>query len=258
MTDLLVPVVDAGVREAVSAPAEGIRKGRPEEGHGTRPVRPAGGDDGLPLPHRLRHHAPPVPPALHIVRRPAGTADRRGKMAAAVLAVEPDYIQVLQEPLTLEETPEYQFFSSRPEWAGAETRRAFLREFDDSLDGWTSKLVDIKSGNEAVLARAVREGPRRAPRRPFQRRSDPAGPRSLAEPAPGRDAQPVERLEALPDARPPRVHVPEEDLPHGGLAGPAPPDDAGFPAGPGGPPDRRSRRRDARSDPGGRPDRPPL
>jgi flavin-dependent thymidylate synthase len=157
MTDLLVPVVDAEFAKRFPRRRKGFEKDvRKKAMELARYVLPVATTaclyhtvSGITL---LRYHRLCISYDAPLEQRIVVE-----KMAAAVLAVEPDYIQVLQEPLTLEETPEYQFFSSRPEWAGAETRRAFLREFDDSLDGWTSKLVDIKSGNEAVLARAVRE-----------------------------------------------------------------------------------------------------
>jgi len=61
---------------------------------------------------------------------------------------------LLEEPVVLEETPEYSAFSSL---AGREAAGDFARRFDESLEGRTSKLVDYKIRNEETVADAVRQ-----------------------------------------------------------------------------------------------------
>ncbi|MSR46449.1 MAG: FAD-dependent thymidylate synthase [Planctomycetes bacterium] len=78
-------------------------------------------------------------------------------MVAAVLRHDPLFEQVVEDPLALEETPEWRAFRS---FAGARENGAaaeFRREFDASLEGRTSKLVAWKHGQEALLAASVRE-----------------------------------------------------------------------------------------------------
>ena len=76
-------------------------------------------------------------------------------MVAEVLRHDPLYASVLQDPIPLEETPEYAAFQALPRIRpGA---RAFREEFDRELGGRVSRLVDWKANNEDVLASAVRE-----------------------------------------------------------------------------------------------------
>lgn len=79
------------------------------------------------------------------------------KMVDELLRLDPLYEMVLEEPLDLEYTPEARFFESRPELDSLQYRSQFLKEFDNSLDGKVSKLVDYKINNEKVLADSVRE-----------------------------------------------------------------------------------------------------
>jgi flavin-dependent thymidylate synthase len=80
-----------------------------------------------------------------------------GAMVDALLANDPSYKAVLEEPLPLEETPEWQHFASRPAPVREADARAFAAEFDRELDGKVSKLVDRKPHNEQAVAQAVRE-----------------------------------------------------------------------------------------------------
>ncbi len=80
-----------------------------------------------------------------------------GKMVTALLEACPDYRLVLEEPIPLEEMPEARFFATRTPDRGHRATRAFLSEFDDSLKGRTSRLIDHKAHNESLLAQAVRE-----------------------------------------------------------------------------------------------------
>src|SRR5262249_10586108 len=79
------------------------------------------------------------------------------RMIEEVLKVDPDFGKDLKDPMPLEETPEYAFFESR-HLNGNRFRDAktFLREFDGSLEGHVSKLVDYKQNAETVFAQAVR------------------------------------------------------------------------------------------------------
>ena len=80
-----------------------------------------------------------------------------GRMVEALLGVDSEYSRLLEEPIPTEKTPEARFFALRPDLAGGESRRAFVREFDASLDGKVSRLVDWKLRGEEESARAVRE-----------------------------------------------------------------------------------------------------
>jgi thymidylate synthase ThyX len=80
-----------------------------------------------------------------------------GKMVDALLAIDPEYGRLLEEPIAEEDTPEARFFAERPELTGTAVRREFLAEFDASLDGRLSKLVDWKARAEEETANAVRE-----------------------------------------------------------------------------------------------------
>ncbi|NLC55621.1 MAG: FAD-dependent thymidylate synthase [Armatimonadetes bacterium] len=78
-----------------------------------------------------------------------------GKMVECLLAAEPEYARLYDEPIPLEETPEHAFVASR---TAAETRpAAFRAEFDASLEGHVSRLVDWKTNHETILAQSVRE-----------------------------------------------------------------------------------------------------
>jgi flavin-dependent thymidylate synthase len=77
------------------------------------------------------------------------------RMVEEVLARDPLYANVLQDPIPLEETPEWAHFQT-PDSRGRDDG-AFRREFDADLNGRVSRLVDWKANNEEVLAAAVRE-----------------------------------------------------------------------------------------------------
>jgi flavin-dependent thymidylate synthase len=87
---------------------------------------------------------------------PTEQRDVVGKMVDEVLRHDPLYRTVLQDPIPLEETPEYALFESQAR-TGAAASRAFREEFDRELSGRVSRLVDWKANNEEVLASAVRE-----------------------------------------------------------------------------------------------------
>lgn len=77
------------------------------------------------------------------------------RMIEAVLAVEPLYARVLEDPRPLEDTPEFRAFSALGNVAARSAE--FRREFDESLGGRISRLVDWKARNEETLAESVRE-----------------------------------------------------------------------------------------------------
>jgi len=81
-------------------------------------------------------------------------------MVEALLEADPLYRAILEEPVPLEETPEWRFFtetSSGPNGARRDATRDFVAEFDAALEGRVSRLVDRKPGNESMVASAVRE-----------------------------------------------------------------------------------------------------
>jgi thymidylate synthase ThyX len=78
-----------------------------------------------------------------------------GKMVRLLLEAEPKFKVILEEPLEHDVIPEVELFSSLHQ--GSEHTRTFIDEFDQSLDGNVSKLIDWKANNEAVLAASVRE-----------------------------------------------------------------------------------------------------
>jgi thymidylate synthase ThyX len=83
-------------------------------------------------------------------------------MVEALLEHDPGYATILEEPLPLEETPEYRLLNGGNGGSAANGRAparaaAFRDDFDRSLEGRVSRLVDWGSRNEEVLADAVRE-----------------------------------------------------------------------------------------------------
>ncbi len=85
-------------------------------------------------------------------------------MVDALLDHDADYARILEEPLPLEETVEFRLLqgeNGRPSANGGDVpgagARAFRDEFDRTLEGRVSRLVDWGVRNEEVLADAVRE-----------------------------------------------------------------------------------------------------
>ena len=78
-----------------------------------------------------------------------------GRMVDELLRVEPGYQAVLEAPLTPEEAVEGRMLESLK--ATDVSRREFRREFDASLGGKVSKLVDWSQNAERTLADSVRE-----------------------------------------------------------------------------------------------------
>jgi thymidylate synthase ThyX len=96
---------------------------------------------------------------------PREQRDVVGRMVRLLLEHDPLFETLLEEPLSLEETPEFAFFQTlgvvgAGDAAAAERTRlasASAREFDAALGGRVSRLVDWKTGNERSVAQAVRE-----------------------------------------------------------------------------------------------------
>ncbi len=82
-----------------------------------------------------------------------------GKMVDALLALDPLFRTILEEPLPLEETPEFAFYAAATGGHGdlGALRDQAAKEFDASLGGRVSRLVDWKARNEETVASAVRE-----------------------------------------------------------------------------------------------------
>ncbi|MFB0516255.1 MAG: FAD-dependent thymidylate synthase [Candidatus Neomarinimicrobiota bacterium] len=75
-----------------------------------------------------------------------------GRMVQAVLEYDPGYELILQEPLGQEDFVEFPWLEESPA-----PSPGFKEEFDASLGGRISRLVDYKADGERVLASAVRE-----------------------------------------------------------------------------------------------------
>jgi len=78
-----------------------------------------------------------------------------GRMVEEVLAVEPEYANLLEEPLPIESTPEFAARALIAESGGPDP--GFAARFDAGLEGRTSKLVDWKHNAEATVAESARE-----------------------------------------------------------------------------------------------------
>lgn len=86
---------------------------------------------------------------------PQETRDLVGAMIRLLLDYDPEFREILQEPMLLEETPEYDHFQKF--WEGNRPDQSFIAEFDESLDGRVSKLIGWTGQAESVLAASVRE-----------------------------------------------------------------------------------------------------
>lgn len=79
-------------------------------------------------------------------------------MVDELLAREPEFSSILQEPLPLEKTPEFQYFQQQGlEHVDMENARRMTAEFDAQLNGATSVLTDWGARNEESVSSAVRE-----------------------------------------------------------------------------------------------------
>lgn len=77
------------------------------------------------------------------------------KMVEEVQKWDPEFLKNAEDPLPIEESPEYTFFSSS--FSGSQSQpELFIQDFDDSLLGYSSHLVDYKIHSEKVMASSVR------------------------------------------------------------------------------------------------------
>jgi thymidylate synthase ThyX len=79
-----------------------------------------------------------------------------GRMVEELLALDPSYAAIVEEPIPPDEMVEVRALrAAAPD--GEAGRRSFLREFDAGLEGRVSRLVDCPARNEETLAASVRE-----------------------------------------------------------------------------------------------------
>jgi thymidylate synthase ThyX len=79
------------------------------------------------------------------------------RMVEEVGKIDPRFMELAEDPIPLEETLEHHVLAEFHEaWRRQETTQQFLDEFDQALDGQTSRLVDYKIHAEASMAQAVR------------------------------------------------------------------------------------------------------
>lgn len=88
---------------------------------------------------------------------PAETRAIVEEMAAQVLAHDPEYEVMLQGPLDAGAAPEDSYLSNQPEVLDGARAAAFRAEFDASLDGRVSRLVDWSASAESTVADSVRQ-----------------------------------------------------------------------------------------------------
>ncbi|MCJ8343968.1 FAD-dependent thymidylate synthase [bacterium] len=74
-------------------------------------------------------------------------------MMDQVVQLDPKIKEILQEPMDLTQTPEYQFMQQFEK----SNAQQFNQEFDEDLQGDYSKLVDYKINGEKTLARSIRQ-----------------------------------------------------------------------------------------------------
>lgn len=77
-------------------------------------------------------------------------------MLEEVLKQDPEFKLELQDPIPLENTPEFTFLNTQPLQRAQKTEK-FIEEFDKSLEGKISKLTDYKIHAPQTLANAVRQ-----------------------------------------------------------------------------------------------------
>ena len=78
-----------------------------------------------------------------------------GEMINAVKKADPDFFMFVQDPVPLEETPEYKFFQSQLQKTPPNPDK-FNQEFDSQLGKYRSKLVSYLEDGPALMADAVR------------------------------------------------------------------------------------------------------
>ena len=78
-----------------------------------------------------------------------------GEMVNAVKKADPDFFMFVQDPVPLEETPEYKFFQEQTQKTQPNSEN-FISEFDSQLGNYRSKLVSYLEEGPALMADAVR------------------------------------------------------------------------------------------------------
>lgn len=78
------------------------------------------------------------------------------KMVEEVNKVDPEFFKFIEETIPLEQTLEYQLFRSFSEALKESEKEAFIREFDEELGPYSSRLVDYKFKGEESMAQAIR------------------------------------------------------------------------------------------------------
>jgi thymidylate synthase ThyX len=81
-----------------------------------------------------------------------------GSMVEAVREIDPLFFREIEDPLPIDATPEHALLKELGcgEGVGGDGARRFTAEFDASLGGLSSKLVDYKVNSESVLADSIR------------------------------------------------------------------------------------------------------
>lgn len=79
-----------------------------------------------------------------------------GEMVKRVAEIDPKFLREIEDPLPLEETPEFQMLKELRAPIDPNAAREFVEEFDLALDGKTSNLIGFIPEGEAILALAVR------------------------------------------------------------------------------------------------------
>lgn len=88
---------------------------------------------------------------------PAETRAVVQRMVEELLAADPLFRTILEQPLPIEDTPEYRYHTEHAAEFGADASESCAREFDASLAGRVSALVDYKAHAPAIVAQSVRE-----------------------------------------------------------------------------------------------------
>ena len=161
---------------------------------------------------------------------PAEQREVVGQMVEEVLRHDPLYAAVLQDPIPLEETPEYAVFQSTPSAAVAAPPRSGASSTRSSAGASRAWSTGRPTTKRCSRPRCARSSGCRARRFPTTRRSvscsTPRRNRLL-----GETLTLTTHGKALAGDVSPFVHVPQEALPHGRQPGSAAPDDAGLAAG---------------------------
>lgn len=78
------------------------------------------------------------------------------EMVRKVAEIDPKFLQEIEDPVPLEETTEFQTLQNLRARIDPTAAQEFIEEFDPTLEGKTSKLIDFYPSGETTLADAVR------------------------------------------------------------------------------------------------------